>query len=154
MSLIEGWRRRHEEFQRELGSLTFAFLIAESLKSKKKIQAEKVFAQRIQVAIKKEEIQFTSNFPSNEPEGPIAIRFAQFKDFEDRGYAIFLVVKEEWIKNALESKRKDRTENLEFLYENLKTTLQAIDELRAKDNHVLSKAECEEIVQKQRLMGL
>ena len=154
MSWIEGFRRRRKEFQRELGSFALASLVAELLTSKKRIQAEKVFAQRIQVAVKKEEIQFTSNFPSDEPEEPIAIRFAQFGHFEDRGYAIFLVVKEEWIENVLKSKGKDRSENLEFLYENLKTTLQAIDELRAKDNHVLSKVECEEIVQEQRLMGL
>lgn len=63
-----------------------------------------------------------------------------------------MVVEKEWIENTLKS--KDRSEGLDFLYENLKTTLQVIDALRAEGDEVLAESECEEIAQKLKLMKM
>lgn len=136
---------------RELApSAALALLVKESLMPRKKILAEKVFAERIEVAVRREEIQFRAGFPHDEPEELIAIRGAKFKGFEERGYALFLVVKDEWIEDTLKS--KDRSERLESLYENLKMILQVIDGLRAKGDDVLTRAECKEIIRQARLL--
>lgn len=149
MPLIEGLKRRFNEFQKEIGSANLALLIAESLNSKRRTQAERVFIQRIGIAIKREEIQLIGSYPLNESEEPIAIRLGQFEAFEDRGYAVFLVIKKEWIKDTLKS--EERSESLDILYNNLKTALEIIDAFRDKGYQVLTTAECEEIAQQQRL---
>lgn len=145
MPLIEGLKRRFNEFQKEIGSVNLALLIAESLNSKRRTQAERVFAKRIGIAIKREEIHLIGSCPLDEPEEPIAIRLAQFEDFKDRGYVVFLVIKKEWIKDTFEN--EERSESLDILYNNLKTALEAIDALRDKDYPVLTITECKEITQ-------
>lgn len=149
MQLIEGIRHRCEELQKEWWLASLARLVYDSLRSKKGIQAERVFARRIDGAIKEKLIQFSVKHPPGEPEEPIALRLVRFEGFEDRGTAVLLVVKKRWIHDTLTN--GDSNNRLDFLYGNLKGALQTIDDLRAKGDHVLTNAEIKEIRQKQKL---
>lgn len=121
-------------------------MIFQILQDKKQIKAEETFAARIEVAIRLREIQFVSQYPKDPPEEPIDIRFAKFAGFEDQGYAIFLVVKPEWLRKARRS--GDQAER-EYFYGKLKLTLQVIDELRRQGGRVLNNDEIQEILRKQ-----
>lgn len=146
MTLIEQFRNESGKSSEDPWAILLATLIAGSLEFTSRGQST---ASRIATAIQKEEIQLVANFPPDEPIEPIAIRISHYKGFEDRGYAVFLVIKKEWMrKTAME---RGHMANLDHLYQELELALEVTDVLKADGDHVLTKAEDEEIMRPKRL---
>ena len=132
------WRASQDEAVEK----SFSSLAVSSLERKKEVPGERSFIIRIRAAMQRGEIQIVDSFPSNEPEEPIALRLGSYQGQESRGKVVSLVVKTEWIENAVQS---PKSSDLDFLYNGLKAALEEVDALRADGRHVITRAECQAI---------
>lgn len=143
--MFERLRRLRSDAREELDSAIGGRMIREVIEAKKQILAEETFAIRIGTAISLREIQFISQFPLDPLEKPVDIRLAKFAGHEDQGFAVFMVVKPEWLREAWNS---DGQTEREYLYDRLKQTLLIIDELRKQGNKVLNDDEIQKMRRK------
>jgi len=81
----------------EFGSAKLALLAMNALDSKKDVMSEATFVRRIEVMLRNREIQFVANFPLDEPDKPIDVRYAYIPGFGEQGRAIFLVISKDWV---------------------------------------------------------
>jgi len=145
--MLEKFRQFRSDLRRERDTAAGALMIFEILQAKKQVKAEETYATRIEAAIILREIQFVSRFPFDPPEEPIDIRLAKFAEFENKGYAVLLVIKPEWLREVL---RSGNPREKDYFYEKLKLTLQVIDELRGEGDRVLTEGEIQGTTKEQR----
>lgn len=129
---------RRRVSRNEAAEKSLLSLLTLSFKRQQETPRERSSVIRIKNAIRQGVIQIVDSFPSNEPEDPIALRLGSYQGQESRGEVVSLVVKTEWIENAVQS---PKSSDLDFLYNGLKAALEEADALRADGCRVLTRAE-------------
>lgn len=145
MLFLERYKQFKKDVQLGIGSVKLAWLLLEALEQKRNLMSEGSYVRRIDVMLKRQEIQFTSNFPLDESEEPIAFQYANLSDISNKG-AVFLVIKEDWVNQAFREDQRD--ENLNVLYDWLKATLEVVDWLREEGEIILTASEIREWCQR------